>query len=285
MNSRSITTQILCMVFFSLVGIASASKIDDVRANVYAWGQSWQSQDINSYMSFYSPAFRSKGLDYQGWRQRKTKHFRKTDDIRLEISDLSVFIEGRHATARFVLRYQDSKFSDVGEQTLTIVKEGDKWLIVSEEWRPLKVPGTTKGRMDTSSNSQILGIEAQAVDKAEQGHEIKTLPPNKIIVKGIKYKIEKDREKVFITLNNFSTPKILTLEGDKPRIVIDIKNVSSWSGHYRTPVNGKLIKQIRTFLHHDTEKLRIVLDLNPSENYSTYQIYYQTENIYCIEVR
>jgi ketosteroid isomerase-like protein len=179
---------------FCLAGIASAGKIDDVRANVYAWGMSWQSQDINSYISFYSPVFRSKGLDYQGWQQRKTKHFRKINDIRLEISDLWVFIEGRHATAKFVLRYQDSKYSDVGEKTLTIAKEGDK-----------------------------------------------------------------------------------------PRIVIDIKNVSSWSGHYRTPVNGNLIKQIRTYLHRDTEKLRIVLDINSSENYSIN--HYQTEYIYCIEVR
>ena len=285
MNSRSIATQILCIVLFSLAGIASASKIDDVRANVYAWGKSWQSQDINSYMSFYSPVFRSNGLAYQGWRQRKTKHFRKIDKIKLEISELWVFIEGRYATARFVLRYQDSKFSDVGEKMLTLVNEGEKWLIVSERWRPLKIPvRTTRDRMATS-NSQGLGIEAQAVDKAGRSHEIKASSSNKIIVKSIKYKIEKDREKVFIALNKFSTPKILTLEGDKPRIVIDIKNVSFWSGHYRTPVNGNLIKQIRTYLHHDIEKLRIVLDINPSENYLINQINYQTENIYCIEVR
>ena len=94
-----------------------------------------------------------------------------------------------------------------------------------------------------------------------------------------------DREKVFITLNNFSTPEILTLEGDKPRIVIDIKNVSSWNKHYRTPINGNLIKQIRTYLHRDTGKLRIVLDLNPFENYFIDRICYKTENIYCIEVR
>jgi murein L,D-transpeptidase YafK len=144
---------------FSLAGIASATKIDDVRAKVYAWGKSWQSQDINKYMSFYSPTFRSKGLDYQGWWQRKTNLFQKIDDSRLEISDLWVFIEGRHATAKFVLRYQDSKFSDVGEKTLTLVNEGDKWLIVSEKWRPLKIPArTTKSQMATS-NSQGLGIK------------------------------------------------------------------------------------------------------------------------------
>ena len=285
MNSRSIATQILCIVLFSLAGIASASKIDDVRANVYAWGLSWQSQDINSYMSFYSPVFRSNGLAYQGWRQRKTKHFRKIDKIKLEISELWVFIEGRYATARFVLRYQDSKFSDVGEKTLTLVNEGDKWLIVSEKWRPLKIPiRTTRSQMATS-NSQGLSIETQAVDKTGRSHEIKASLSNKIIVKSIKYKIEKDREKVFIALNNFSTPKILTLKGDKPRIVIDIKNVSSWGGQHRTPINGNFIKQIRTHLHRNIEKFRIVLDMNPSENYFINQSYNQKENIYCIEIR
>jgi hypothetical protein len=111
------------------------------------------------------------------------------------------------------------------------------------------------------------------------------LVSNKIVVKRIKYKIEKDHEKVFIALNKFTTPRILTLEGDKPRIVIDIKNVSFWSGQYRTPVKGNLIKQIRTYLHRDIEKLRIVLDIKPSENYLINQIYYHTENLYCIEVR
>jgi ketosteroid isomerase-like protein len=270
---------------FSLAGIASASKIDDVRANVYAWGESWQSQDIKSYMSFYSPAFRSKGLDYQGWWQRKANLFQKIDEINLEISDLWVFIEGKHATANFVLRYQDSKSSDVGEKTLNLVNEGDKWLIVSEKWRPLKIPArTTKGRMATVS-SQELNIETQAVDMTERSHEVKVSSSNKIIVKSIKYKIEKDHEKVFIVFDQFFTPKLLTLEGDKPRIVVDIKNVASWSGQYRTPVNGNLIKQIRTYLHRDIEKLRIVLDINPSENYLINQINYQTENIYCIEVR
>ena len=95
----------------------------------------------------------------------------------------------------------------------------------------------------------------------------------------------KDRENVFIASNTFFVPKILTFEGDKPRIVIDIKPVSSWSRPYRTPVKGNMIRQIRTLLDPGTKNLRIVLDLNPSENYFINQIYYEKKNIYCIEVR
>jgi hypothetical protein len=38
-------------------------------------------------------------------------------------------------------------------------------------------------------------------------------------------------------------------------------------------------------LYPDSKKLRIVLDLNPSENYFINKIYYEEKNIYCIEVR
>ena len=285
MNSRSIATKILCIFLFSLSGIASASKIDDVRSNMYAWCKSWQSRDISRYMSFYSPDFRSEGLDYQSWMKKKAKLFKMSGYIQVEMSDLWVFIEGNHATASFVQRYKDPKISDVGEKTLTMVNSNGNWEIVSEEWKPLSIPTRTIRGLAAVSSTQELGAMVQTADKVEQGHDIKTSPPNKVTVKSIKVKTEKDREKVFIALNNFSTPEILTLEGDRPRVVIDIKNVSSWSGKYKTPVNGNLIKQIRTHLHRDTERLRIVLDLNPSENYIINQIYYQTENMYCIEVR
>lgn len=285
MNSRSIATQILCMVLLSLAGIASASKINDVRSNVYDWCKSWQSRDISRYMSFYGPNFRSEGLDYQSWMQKKAKIFKMSGYIQVEISDLWVFIEGNHATARFVQRYQGPEISDVGEKTLSMVNSNGNWEIVSEEWKPLLIPTRTIRDLAAFSSPQELVSMVQEADKVVQTRNIKTLPPNKVTVKSIKVKTEKEREKVFIALNNFSTPEILTLEGDRPRVVIDIKNVSSWSGKYKTPVNGNLIKQIRTHLHRDTEKLRIVLDLNPSENYIINQIYYQTENIYCIEVR
>ena len=89
-NLKSLVIQILCMVQFCLAGIASAGQIDDVRASVDAWQKSWQNRDISSYMSFYSPNFRSEGLDYKGWMQKKTKLFKTSGDIEVEITDLGV---------------------------------------------------------------------------------------------------------------------------------------------------------------------------------------------------
>ena len=285
MNLKSMVIQILCMVQFCLAGIASAGQIDDVRASVDAWQKSWQNRDISSYMSFYSPDFRSEGLDYKGWMQKKTKLFKTSGDIEVEITDLGVFIEGEYATASFVQRYHDPKFSDVGEKTLTMVNSNGKWKIVSEAWKPLVMPARITKKMVPRSKPMELGSVSPPADEAGQHNEIKAILQNGIIIKSIKFESKKDRENVFIASNTFFVPKILTLEGDQPRIVIDIKPVSTWSGPYRTPVKGNLIRQIRTHLHPDTQKLRIVLDLNPSENYFINQFYYENKNIYRIEIR
>ena len=282
---KSIAILILIMVLFGLAGIAPASDIEDVRARVYAWSNAWQNRNINRYMYFYSPTFQSKGLNYKSWMEDKARHFQKSGDIRIGISDLWVFIEGKYATARFLQRYQDTKYSDVGEKTLILINTSGQWKIVSEEWKPLKSPVRTAGGQRADTNLRGFDTKAQAVDKAERGNKVKVLPPTKIIVKSIKFNIEKDREKVFVALNNYSMPKVMTLNGGRPRVVVDVKNVSSWKGLSIIPVNGKLINQIRTHFHHDSKKLRIVLDLKKSEDNIINKSFNKAENIFCVEVR
>ena len=36
------------------------SRVNDVRALIYGWINAWQSQDIDKYISFYSPQFQTK---------------------------------------------------------------------------------------------------------------------------------------------------------------------------------------------------------------------------------
>ena len=282
---RSIGVQIICLILFGLVGIASAGKIDDVRARVYAWCKSWQNRDIKTYMTFYSPNFRSNGLDYRGWIQKKTRHFKMLHDLRVDIFDLGVFIEGDSAVATFIQRYQDSKISDVGEKTLTMTHTDGKWKIVSEVWKPLKTPPRITREAALRALAKKISSTPSPVAHAKKNKAVKALSQNSIIVKSIKLELKKNPEKLFIASNKYFVPKILTLEGDHPKIVIDIKPVFSWNGPYRTPANGNLIRQIRTYMHPESKTLRIVLDLKPSDNYHIDQIYYEKKNIYCLEIR
>ena len=106
-----------------------------------------------------------------------------------------------------------------------------------------------------------------------------------VAVEGINFKADKfGPEKVLIYLNRFYLPKIFAIEGKKPRIVIDLENVSSWQGKPVMEVDGVFVKKIRTHLHTAKKKLRIVLDLNPSRNYVADQSYFKNNNIFCVTI-
>ncbi len=106
-----------------------------------------------------------------------------------------------------------------------------------------------------------------------------------VIVEGINFKAEKfGPEKVLIYFNRFYVPAIFAIEGENPRIVIDVKNVFSWHGKAVTDVDGVFVKKIRTHLHSAKKELRIVLDLNPSRNYVADQSYFKNDNIFCIMI-
>ena len=92
---RATANLILCMALLGPVKVAWAGNIDDIRSLVYAWADAWQNRNIKHYTSFYSPAFRSKGLDFNGWMQKKTEFFQRPGRIRVGISDLWIFIEGK----------------------------------------------------------------------------------------------------------------------------------------------------------------------------------------------
>ncbi|MFC1823331.1 DUF1566 domain-containing protein [Thermodesulfobacteriota bacterium] len=114
----------------------------------------------------------------------------------------------------------------------------------------------------------------------------KTAPP--LVIKEIAFKPgeNKNEERVYIHANRLFVPLVFTLVGEKPRIVIDIKNTASvQKGQSTIPVNGLYIKRIRT--HHDRRSgtLRVVLDHYPSRKYSVNQIFYKAENIYCVIVK
>ena len=273
---------VLIVIFFSFAGIVSSNNIDDVRKIIHLWSNAWQSRDIKHYMSFYGPDFKSKGYDYKSWEIRKADIFQKVNFIKVEISDLWVFIEGKVATVTFIQKYRDSRVADIGKKKLILIDPGKKWKIISEEWESLEIPRVSYGISFPSLHTKR---EKKSIKNFFQDHRHKSLSPDKIIIKNIKCRLNKDNETIFVFFNSFIPPKVFSLEGERPRIVMDVRNIYSWNGPFKIPVQGKLIKMIRTYYDRKTGKLRIVLDLNPAENYSVDQILYKDKNIFSITVR
>lgn len=111
--------------------------INTVRTLIMDWADSWREKNIDRYLSYYSRTFRSGNFDYKGWQDRKAQLFKRPGAISLQVSDLSVVVEGVHASASFVQHYRDAHYTDIGEKTINLVQNDGKWQIISEEWRPL----------------------------------------------------------------------------------------------------------------------------------------------------
>ncbi|MCG6537381.1 MAG: AMIN domain-containing protein, partial [Syntrophales bacterium LBB04] len=105
-------------------------------------------------------------------------------------------------------------------------------------------------------------------------------------MKNIRYSLEDDgKESIFIEFNRFYTPVIFAIPGKEPRIVLDITNISSFKKKQAIiSVGGKLIKRIRSSINHQTNEARIIIDLNPSKDYSVNPVFYEKDNIYSLEI-
>lgn len=148
-----LTVFVMAVIFAALdIGIAQNSSDDQgrswesnslhdihaVRGIIYAWIQAWESKNLDNYMSYYSPQFRSEKLDYNAWRAKKSNSFKKPGTISVKISNLVISIEGQEAKAGFVQEYTDANRAEAGEKQIKLIKLNNTWKIVSEEWKPIK---------------------------------------------------------------------------------------------------------------------------------------------------
>ena len=118
-------------------GSSSLDDIHALRGIIYDWIKAWQSKDLDSYMSYYSPKFHSEKLDYQGWRRKKAILFKRPGLIFVEIYNLLIFIEEKEAKVSFIQEYTDARLSDVGKKSIRLRNSHGTWKIVSEKWQPI----------------------------------------------------------------------------------------------------------------------------------------------------
>ena len=90
---------------------------------------------------------------------------------------------------------------------------------------------------------------------------------------------------VLFRLNEFSPPTVSAIEKDNPRVLCDFMATNIDSSVQKTILtNGKYIERIRTAMHHDPEKVRIVLDLSPNRDYDLQQIFFRNDNLFVLIV-
>lgn len=121
--------------------------------------------------------------------------------------------------------------------------------------------------------------------RGEPGVEPRRLERQGVVIEDIRVQVERAREKVLIHSNSPFDAKPFVMEGENPRLVIDIPNTLGLRKSFRSlEVGGAFIKDIRAHHHREKSTLRVVLDLRPDQNYRVYQTYFETQHIYMVEV-
>ena len=109
---------------------------DRFRKALLEWKRSWETKQLDLYMSFYSKDFRSKGLDWKGWRNYKNRLNQQYKTIKVAIDSPTILKHNRNVVAAFFQSYRSDRFVNEGTKKLYVASEGTDWKIIGEEWNP-----------------------------------------------------------------------------------------------------------------------------------------------------
>jgi murein L,D-transpeptidase YafK len=114
------------------------SPSQEIKRLIYQWRQAWEQKDIDTYISYYDPQFRSRGMDIKAWKQHKENLSRRYRSLRIAIHDLKLDqVSNRSARATFKQDFRADIYHDYGLKLMFLTKEGEHWRIKREEWHPL----------------------------------------------------------------------------------------------------------------------------------------------------
>jgi len=98
------------------------------------WIQSWQAENIDQYMSFYSSKFYSLRMNFKKWRLYKTELNEKYSNIQVNLYSPTIFEHQDGFIVKALQAYHSSEYTDFGEKTLYLQKTKDGLKIIAEEW-------------------------------------------------------------------------------------------------------------------------------------------------------
>ncbi|MDY0123107.1 L,D-transpeptidase family protein [Sulfurimonas sp.] len=116
----------------------SKDTLSSILAQLYSWRYSWIYDDIEGYLSFYSPEFvRSDGMNIEEFRKYKTRVFKKVEKKTIIFNDINVLPYPNTSNIyqiNFKEFYKSDTFKFTGDKTLVIeLGEDNKIKILTEK--------------------------------------------------------------------------------------------------------------------------------------------------------
>jgi len=139
---KKITFLILIFTIITTTALAEPYDLHAYGVAYQGWLQSWKTQNITQYLSYYHPDFRSEtsNMDFDQWKAHKTKIFNPRRAVQVELSDVTTDMANNVFTVSAFQDYKAGTYSDFGKKTIVWTFENDKWLITKEEWVAMERP-------------------------------------------------------------------------------------------------------------------------------------------------
>lgn len=120
------------------------------------WQKDWESRDSQRYLANYHESFQGQGMNYNAWKDYKSRVNSQKTFIEIEIADLSIFKDPVEDVmiVRFFQRYRSNTFaSDSRKRQYWRKNKDDVWQIIHED----HVPGTSMTAADVPASIRNKG--------------------------------------------------------------------------------------------------------------------------------
>ncbi len=197
-------------------------------------------------------------------------------------------------------QYTINKDFDDDQFTLTVtVSVPQKYTPAKQENKPEEVPATpekTTVVAEIENDTIVTTSPAQPTEETitpavepTPSLEKAPQPPAEVKTEGkllISLKFDNLTEKgemILFKLNGFYPPVVYGVEQGMPRAVCDFKNTDI-TNEVKTikDVAGKYVRSIRVGKHNNPDKVRVVIDLKPHNNYDLEQVFFKEDNLFVI---
>lgn len=119
-----------------------------------SWKKSWESMDVDKYLSHYDQSFSAPGFgSFNAWKNHKTRIKNRREFIKVTLSQPFMLIHRDQLIVKALQKYESSEHVDYGVKTLYAQKNGDNYRIIREEW----IPANESGEL-------INAVQAQATE-------------------------------------------------------------------------------------------------------------------------
>ena len=109
-----------------------------------SWAKAWENKDVNSYIAFYSPAFKPEEGSYESWVNNRRDRIARAQQIDIEISDLQVipsFDKPDEYEISFIQDYSAKNYQERSKKILTWKESKGVWQIIREQNLPESTAG------------------------------------------------------------------------------------------------------------------------------------------------